>query len=808
MFQDLKYALRTLARARAFTAGAVAILALGIGVNSTVFTIADAMLFRPVRGIAEPAGLVWVSSGWRGGARVSGGSYPDFADYRDASRDLFTALVAYRSMPLSLGSGGEPQRIRGQLVDGSFFAALGVRPAAGRLISAEDDVRGGARSVAVLSDRLWRQRFDGSTSVLQQPIVINGRQFDVIGVAQPGFAGPALGEAADVWLPLARWPAIKAAEANPLDERGSTALQAIGRLRPGVTLARAQSALDAVAARLEATYPETNRDRTVVVSPVTSPVAPQARSELLAIATLIQIVAALVLLIVCANVANLTLARAAMRSFEISIRAALGGSRRRIARQLLTESAVLAGAGASVGLLLSFWMTDLLAAMLPPAEFQGLYIAADLRVFGFTALTTAVCLLAFGLVPAMTSSRGALLPRLRATPSAGSGRPRLQTVFVVAQLSVSLVLLLAAGLSLRAVQKASAIDLGFNPQGVHTAAYDLVLQNYTVERRATFRRELVSRVAAMPDTVSAAIANLPPLSGTMINAVVSSSDRQGQAIERRVSLNAVGPAYFRTLEIPILAGREFRESDVPGAPLAAIVNRTLAGQLWGDDAAIGRRLRLDAETFEVVGVARDSKYDEAAEQPQPFLYLAIAQKSPFDRETLLVRTTGALAAMAPRVRSEIRALDPALPVFDVRQLTDVVWQRADKQETMSVVLAGFGFLAVLLAALGVYAVMSFVVTTRTREMGVRLALGASRAQLTALVAAGAVRLALIGVVIGSAAAVPLAGALGALVFGIQMGDLGGFAGAAGLLVVVALVAALIPARRAARLDPIVALRTE
>jgi predicted permease len=807
MLQDLKYALRSLALNPVFTAGAVATLALGIGVNSTVFSIANAMLFRPMPGIANPTRLVWVSGGWRVDSRVSGLSYPDYLDYRETTRDLFAELVAFRSTSVSVGSSGEPERIRGQVVDGSFFAALGITPSAGRVIVVADDRRGAA-PVVVISHRLWQQRFHGSGSVLGQPITINGRAFSIIGVGPAGFAGPALGEAADIWLPLQLWPEIRTSDANLLDERGSTALEVIGRLRDGVTMPAAQSALAAVSAKLEARYPDTNRDRTIVVSPATSPVSPQARGEVLALAALVTTVAALVLLIACANVANLMLARGAGRSVEISIRAALGASRQRVARLLLTESAVLAVAGSAVGLLLSFWVADLLVSVLPSAEFQGFRAEVDLRVLGFTALVTAVCLGAFGLVPALASSRGALVPALRSTPSAGGGRSRLQTVFVVAQLSLALVLLLAAGLSLRALQKAGALDLGFNPQHVLTAAYDLVLQNYPVERRKSFRRELISRVDALPGVVSVAVANLPPLSGTMVNPVVSSTDDRGRLIERRASMNAVSPLYFRTLDIAILRGREFAESDAAGAPLRAIVNQTLARHLWGDDDAIGRQLRLDADAFEVVGVARDSKYDEATEEPLSFLYLSIAQRSSLDRETLLVKTEGVPGAVVTQVRSEIRALDPALPVFDVRSLAEVVWQRADKQQMISVLLACFGGLALLLAALGLYGVMSYVVTRRTREMGIRLALGASPAQLMALVAGDAMRLSLIGVLIGSVAAVPLSQALGALVFGIQLGDLGGFAGVCALLVGVVFVAALLPARRAASIDPIVALRTE
>jgi putative ABC transport system permease protein len=427
----------------------------------------------------------------------------------------------------------------------------------------------------------------------------------------------------------------------------------------------------------------------------------------------------------------------------------------------------------------------------------------------FTAILASASICAFGLVPALTSTRAALQPRLRETASAGGGRSRLQGIFVVMQLALSLVLLLAAGLSLRALQKAGAIDLGFNPRQVVTASYDLTLQNYPVERRDAFRRDLLARIDAVPAVRSATIADLPPLSGTMYSTVVTSNRDGGEKVEGRAYVSSVGPRYFSTLEIPLVRGRGIGNEDRRGAVGAAVVNETLARQLWPASDALGRILRFDeGDPVQVIGVARDAKYDDATEDPRPFLYLSLAQHAQFDRETVIVRITGAAALATPLIQAQIRALDPALPVFDVRPFETVLRDRADKQRGISALFAGFGLLALLLASLGLYGVMAYAVTRRTREIGVRLALGATPAQLTRLVTSDALRLALTGVAVGAVLALPLASVLGTLIFGVQVGDLATFASTCGLLVAVAMIAALLPARRAARLDPIVALRTE
>jgi predicted permease len=802
--QDFKYAVRSLSRSPIFAVGAIATLALGIGVNSTIFTLANNALFRPMTGIARPSELVWVSGLSRTTARTGGMSYLEYQDYATRTADVFSGVMAFAPASFSLGSGGEPQRIRGHLVSASYFATLGVAVSEGRPLQSSDD-EAGTVAVALISHRLAQQRFGGH--IPDRPILINGRQITIVGIGPPGFVGPELGQSADIWVPISALPIINTTQAAWLSERATLWLRVIGRLDSAVSIQRAQAAVSGIAATLESQYPATNKDRAALLSSASSGVRPSERGELLPIAALLLVVTGLVLLIACANVSNLLLARGAARSTEISIRAAVGASRWRIVQQLLAESLVLASAGASGGLLLSFWAADLLAAKLPELDFGGLGTNVDVRVLLFTSglAVTSACI--FGLAPALTSTRGALLPRLRHTAGT-AGRSRAQGFFVVAQLSLSLVLLLGAGLSLRALQKASGLDLGFNAERLLTASYDLTLQNYSNERRDAFRRDLIRRLHSVPGIESVTTADLPPLSGTMVSTIVTAPLGNGRTTESRAFMSSVGPDYFKTLQIPVLRGRGIVETDRRGSPDVALVNETLARALWPDSDPLGRTLDVDDQRIEIVGVARNAKYDEATEDPRPFLYLALAQHSMIDRETVIVRSATSRVVTGSALRNEMRTLDAALPVFEVKSFDDVLRDRADKQRGISALFAVFGALALALAALGLYGVMSYAVTRRTQEIGIRLALGATPRQLIGLFAGDGLQLTVIGIGVGSVLSYPLARALGTLIFGVQMADLMTFAATCGVLVAVAMAAALVPAARAASLDPVAALRAE
>ncbi|MFL6279916.1 MAG: ABC transporter permease [Vicinamibacterales bacterium] len=804
MTQDFKYAIRSLSRTPIFAAAAIGTLALGIGVNTTIFTLASNALLRPMPAIASPVELMWVSGLWRTTGRTVGMSYPEYLDFRTRSTEVFSDLLAFSPASFSLGSGGDPQRIRGHLVSGSYFATLGVAPGIGRTLQPSDD-QPGAPPVAVISGRLWRHRFAGR--IPDRPIVINGRDVTVVGVAPDGFVGPELTQSADIWMAISALPVLNTSQATWLTARIPWWLRVMGRRRPAISVQQAQSVVSGIAAALEAEHPDTNTDRAAVVSSASSGMRPSERGELLPIAALLLTVTGLVLLIACANVSNLLLARGAARSMEMSIRAAVGASRWRIVRQLLAESLVLSFAGASGGLLLSFWAADLLAARLPELDFGGLTGSVDARVLLFTSALALISACIFGLTPALSVSRGALLPRLRETTAAG-GRSRTQAFFVVTELSLSLVLLVGAGLSVRAVQKAAAIDLGFNTERLLTASYDLALQNYPVERRDMFRRDLTSRIRTLPGVESVALADLPPLSGTMMSTMLTATDADGHKLETRAYMSSVGADYFRTMGIPVLRGRSIDDGDRRGSPGVALVNETLARRLWPHMDPLGRTLQVDDRQVQVVGVARDAKYDEPVEDPRSFIYLSLAQHSSIDRETIIVRSSLTSMTTGHVLREQIHALDPALPVFDVKSFDDVLRGRADKQRGISALFAAFGGLALALASLGLYGVMSYAVTRRTHEIGVRLALGATPRQLIRLIARDGLKLSLAGIGVGTILAYPLARALGALIFGVQIADLATFAAMCGMLIVVAMAAALLPARRAAHLDPLAALRTE
>jgi putative ABC transport system permease protein len=805
MINDLRFALRTLSRAKAFAASAVLTLALGIGVNTTIFTLANGALFRGRPGIQAADRVAWIAAVFRESGRRVGLSYPDFVDYRAGTPGVFTDVAGYRNVPISLAGSGAPERLRGQMVTGSFFDMLGVAITAGRAIGAGDDVRGGP-AVAAISERLWRRRFGASPDVLHTPVILNGREFAIVGVVGPAFRGPAIGDSADVWLPMALWPDVRTSDSALLESRPSAWLTVMARLKPGVSIAQAQAVVSAVSRQLAASYPGADGDRSAIVTGAGSPVSPEGRAELLPMAGLLLAVTGLVLLIACANVANLLLARGAGRTQEISIRSSLGASRPRLIRQLLTESAVLSIAGAAGGLLLAAWTADLLVGF-AGADLDGLQATADARVILFTAAAAAITVCACAVLPAFSATRADVMRGLRATSGAG-GRSRLQGLFVVTQLALSLVLLLAAGLSLRALQQSGHLDLGFTPGGLTTASYDLVLQNYGDARKAAFRRDLTARVRTIDGVGGVTIANLAPLGGTMVGGQVTAADADRGVM---TFMNAVAPAYFSTMQIPIVRGRAIDERDAPGAPRAAVINQTLARALWGDADPLGRTVRFHArteETLQVVGVARDAKYDEPTEDPERFVYLALAQDAAFDNETLIVRSAAGGPDPARAIERAIRDLDPSLPVYDVRPFSQILRDRVDKQRGLSLLFTAFGVLALALAAVGLHGVMTYATARRTRELGVRLALGATPAQLAGMVARDSLRLGAIGTIAGTALGLPLARALGALLFGVETGDLAVAAAVCAALNAVVLGAALVPARRAASLNPIAALRTE
>jgi len=814
LLQDIRYTLRTLRRAPGFTAVIVLTLALGIGGNTTIFGFLNALLLRPLP-VQEPDRLVWIFANQDLGSL----SYPDYLEYRQHGRS-FSSLAAFSSVFLGLKQGEEAERVRGEIVSSEYFSTFGLRPAAGRFFTAEEGQPGGAPTV-VLGHGLWRSHFGGDPQVLGRSLEINGYPFTVVGVAPASFSGTQVGSEIDVWVPFAALdqalPGL--AQRDPLHSRSVRWLKVIGRLQPGAPLGRARAEVATIAGRIAQAHPETGPG--MLGRPLLVPAAggdPELRREQLSLLGLLMGMVGLVLLIACANVANLLLARAHQRRGEIGVRQALGASRPRLIRQLLIESSLLALLGGALGLLLTAPVSDLLLAFLRPTLGPvSLNLQPDVQVLLFTLAVAVVTGMAFGLAPALNISRVSLAGTLqgvtRSGRSGGVLGTKLRSLLVVAQVALSLILLVGAGLLLRTLQTQRSSDPGFATGDVLLLSFDLGMGGYDDTTGRAFQRDLTKRVTGLPGVRAAHLANLVPLSPGSFRRAVGPEGYEPQPGRPPLFAmsNAVSPGHFRTLEIS-LQGRDFDDRDTAESERVAIVNETLARRLWPGKSAIGQRITFPAPPgmprepdVRVVGVARTVKYSTLAEEPQPFLYLPLEQ-SYQPANTLFVRTEGDPAGMLDALRRELRELDRDLPVYDVRTLTEQVGASLWPVRLSATLFTIFGILALLLAAMGIYAVVSQSVAQRTHEIGVRLAIGAQRADVFRLVMRQSMKLALIGVAIGLPTAFALTRALQGILFGLGLSDLLTYLVIPLLLAGVAWVAAYMPARRALQVDPVIALR--
>ncbi|HEY3205302.1 MAG TPA: ABC transporter permease [Thermoanaerobaculia bacterium] len=806
LFQDLRYALRTLAKSPAFTTAAVATLALGIGVNTAIFSVINGLLLKPLPGTRDPRELIRVSNVVHGQKRLL--SYPDYVDDRDSG--IFSGLAAWGFTPLHAVVGGEAERVEGQLVTGNYFSVLGASPLLGRTFTAEDE--GESRPIALLGHKYWKRRFAEDPRAVGSSITINGHVWTIVGVTGAAFGGVDLDAVPDIWLPVVTYFGLSQRSAE-LSRRDSAWLGALGRLKSGVSLDTASAALDAVARRRASLRAPDLRETTAGLSRMTGLVPPGELAEAIPAIVLAGVVTGLVLLIACANVANLMLARSGARAREIGIREALGASRSRIVRMLLTESAVLGAIGAAAGLALASWGADLLCAYLgaPP----GLSTSPDSRVLLYTLGLTSATALAFGLAPALRAGRDprALLSQGRGEASSRQGS-RLSGGLVAAQLALSLTLLVAAGLFLRSFVKANQLSIGLDrvaARRVVAVSFDLATQGYSEQRRASFFTTLLDRAAALPGVRTAALAETLPLGGRYVGDDVRPDPEAAGGNRPVIFLNTVSPGYFGTLGIRLVAGRDFRRADHDGAPGVAVVNEELARRFWPGQNPIGRRIHVGGEgapALEVVGVAEDGKYMSLSERARPFLYLALLQRGARVAETILLVRTETPAATARRLREEVRRLDPQLPLYDVRTLADSLGRHTRLRRQAAVLLALLGGLAVLLASIGLYGLIAYAVSRRSREIGVRMALGAAPRDIVVLFLRRGTRLACIGVLAGLGISAGLTRLLSALLFGVTPTDAATFAGVTLLLGAVATGASWIPARRAANVDPMIALRTE
>ncbi len=802
LWQDLRYGARQLARSPGFTAVAVLTLALGIGANTAMFSIVHNVLLRPLP-YPDPDRIVWFFERQPNLERApfSGADYLDMAQ----QNRTFEHIVAMRDLDFHLTGVEEAERVRGRVATPNLFGVFGVQPVHGRGFL-PDEGEPGAPRVALLSHGLWQRRFGGDPGVVGREITLNEESVTVVGVLPPSFR---LG-GADLYLnPRHVVPAVFATTTDdPTQNRAMHYLAVAGKLKPGVSLAQAQADINTVIARIEEQH---RTGHTAHIFPLHEAAVGGVRRPLLILLGAV----GLVLLIACANVANLLLARASSRQREIALRAALGAGRVRLVRQLITESMLLAVTGCALGLLLAWWGIGALVAASPPQLPRAGAIQVDRVVVVFAVAIAGLTGLLFGLAPALQATKARLSEALKeGARGTGGSLPhsRLRRALIVAEVALSVMLLAGAGLLTRSLVRLLDVDPGFRTDNLVTMTLSFSSAKYSQEgRNLAFVEELLPRLESIPGVLGVAAANDLPLEGqdTTTNPTVEGREPAQPGEQLLIGVHSVNNNYFRALGVPLRQGRYFDHRDAAPAPPVVIVNQTAAQRLWPQDNAIGKRIRLQGwEGFaEVVGVVGDIKHNGLSSPPTMDAYLPYAQ-SPWAYLTLAVRSAADQESLLSAVRAEVRALDADLPVFAVRTFQQVLDETVGERRLTLFTLGLFAGLAVVLAAVGLYGVMAFMVTQRTREIGVRLALGATRSDILRMVVGQGTRLALLGVLIGLAGGLALTRFLASLLFGVSATDPGTFAGVAALLMAVALVACWIPARRAARVDPMVALRYE
>jgi predicted permease len=816
VLKDILFALRTFRRSPAFVLAAVASLALGIGVNTTIFTLINTLFLNPlpVERVHELVAVYTVDEKNRSPfSNLLQTSYPNYVDYRDRN-DVFAGLAAYTfPRPISLAADGAAEQNFVELVTGNYFDVLGVRPAAGRFFGPADDRVRGASPVMVLSFKLWQRRFGGAKEVVGRTVTMNGAPFTVLGVAPDAFHGVNSLFGPDAWVPTSMSDQVFTAQFRSwMDERRALVFSLAGRLKPGRTIEQARANLALIAKSLEETYPQPNDGRSTAVRPLTeATIFPGVREGLMAGGTVLMVIAGLVLLIACSNVANLLLARATSRRQEIAVRLALGANRGRLIRQLMTESVLLGLLGGALGLVVAVWTRNLIWASRPTfAPVSFVTPELDGRVLLFALLVSLVTGVVFGLVPALAASRADVVTAIKDQSRAAGRRRRrfgLANLLIVGQVALSLVALITAALFLRSSRQAATIDPGFDVDHVALMLVSPGQEGYDVERAGQFFRAVRTSVAALPGVRSTSWAvNFPLFGGFSRTVFIEGREQDKQMAGLLVLTNAVDTGYFETTGIPVLQGRGFTDADRAGSVPVAVINETMARKYWPDEDAIGRRFRFytEREYRQVIGVARTVKYVTLGEAPQPAAYYPL-QQSENDAMVLYVRTDGDPVALLKPMQQEIRRLDANVPVQRPQVSREIIDQSLWGVRLGAALLAVFGVLALALACVGLYGVMAHTVGQRTQEIGLRMALGAGQGQVMGLVLRQGLLLVGAGVALGVAGALAVSRFVGSLLFGSAY-DPVSFVTASLALIAVAAIASFLPARRASRVDPLIALR--
>ncbi|HEY0321332.1 MAG TPA: ABC transporter permease [Pyrinomonadaceae bacterium] len=804
LWQDLRYGLRMLAKNPGFTLVAVLAIALGIGANTTIFSSINALILHPFS-FDNQERLVTIhervpDAGVKHGSVAPG----NFADWRDQSQS-FEEIAAIQKRAFNLTEGDQPERVAGARVSPRFFALLNVKPARGRTFTDEEGQPGSAQ-VVLVKQSLWERRYGSDPNLVGRQIMIDGKAYTVIGILPKEFNFPVNGS--ELWTPLAF-------DAKDAGDRNSHYLEIIGRLKPGITKAQAQSEIDGISQREQAEFPETNSGRSGFVEGLNESYTRGSRVYL----TVLMGSVVFVLLIACANVANLLLVRSTSRQKEIAVRMALGGSRWRLIRQLLTESIVLALLGGVLGLFFSVWGLEFIKGGIPPGYTQYIpgweKMQLDFDVLLFTLIVTLLTGAVFGLAPALQATRLNLNESLKESgkgSSSGASRNRLRSLLVVSEIALSLVLLVGAGLMIRSFVQLMRSDLGVNQNNVLTMELSIPRLKYPEEQqRVNFYTELVGRVQNLPGVTEAAAVNYVPMgrSSSSSNFRIEGQPLPPKGKEPYADYRVVTPRYFEAIGTPIRQGRVFNEADKKESPKVVIVNERLARRYFPAGDALGKRLIISDEDgpLEIVGIAADVKNEDLDEEADMTAYRPF-QQDPWWSMALVVRTNSDPAQFAPLVRNEVRALDQEQPVYNIKTMEQIIDESISAKRLAMLMLAFFAFGALLLAAIGIYAVMSYAVTSRSHEIGIRMALGASPRDILRLIIRQGLILTLIGVGLGLLGALALTRAMTEILYGVKATDPLTFAGISLLLSMVAFIACFIPARRATRVDPMVALRYE
>ena len=817
LWHDFRYGARMLSKNPIVTVVAVMTLALGIGANTAIFSGVSAFVFRalPVPHadeLARPAEITEDRS------TSDEFSYPDFKDYRDQNT-VFSGITAEDMVQAALGTQDQNDVIWGQVVSGNYFDVLQVKPMMGRSFLPEEDQAVGAHRVVVLGYSLWQRRFNSDPNIVGKRIDMNGRPYDVIGVAPEFFKGTKFALSMDFWAPMAMAEEL---ERSPglLASRDSHWANVVARLKPGVSFAQATQEMTAIAKRLNQAYPNERALSTTaqVVNEIDGRWE-EAATIMKSGAAIAMAIVGLVLLIACANVANLLLARAAARRKEIGIRLALGASRLRLLRQLLTESMLLSAMGGILGLLLAYWVVHLLQSFIPvmPYNIVEDFFAIDNRALVFTFVVSVVTGVLFGLAPAWHASSPDVVPALKGGIEMSTGGKRrrltLRNSLVVTQVALSLVVLVCGALFVKSFRNAQRVDPGFSAENILLVTVNPALIGYDETRSAEVFKRILNDAATLPGVQSVGLGRRMPLgdSSNSSGPILKEGEQLPRGSAGRNIMNSIiSPNYFKTLQIPIIEGRDFDDRDRKGGQRVAIVNERMAQTLWPGESAVGKRIFVGVDSrdpIEVVGVVKTGKYRALAEDPKPFYYYPISQREPLEM-TLLVRTSGDPSNLVSAVRRQLLAIDRRMPVYSVKtmdqHLTYAFWA-----PRMAATLAlAFGIVALVLSAVGLYSVMAYVVSQRTREVGIRMALGAEQRDVLRMITGSGMRLAAVGVFLGLLLSLALARVLSTLLIGVSGYDWTAFVLVLALLLVVALVASIIPARRATKVDPLIALRYE